>query len=201
MWKPPARRDYHPKANDPGQPIAWIRHEPGHHTRLPGSWNEPLPADAEWIPARDIERTGTIWSAGPRARTVWVKPDDSDDMVVVCAQTEHEQRWDRTAVKELPSYPADWQRDTIRRCDHLNASDGLFREYKIERLWHGSTQELLVAYHCDPNCAAIEHRTGMTGYLTPTVGEVTRSLLNGAHRTDLCKTCIWLNPEPQEAAA
>jgi hypothetical protein len=50
-WKPPGRRAYQPGEYDAGQIIVWT--EDG------------------------AERIGTIWSAGPDPRTVWVSPDDA----------------------------------------------------------------------------------------------------------------------------
>lgn len=210
-WRPPARRDYNPKPADPGQRITWTRHEPGHWTKLPDTWGGRMPDDSDYVQPRNIERTGTIWSDGPRARTVWVQPDDAGhgDMVLVEYRTAHDVEARRYYNDDAPvsecrnERDRDWQRATIRRCDHLNASAGLFRELKAEQRWGDyKPHDYVVAYHCDPACPAIKYRTEPTGNYAPPIGDTIRKMLAGQSDSNLCATCVWLNPDqPAEAAA
>lgn len=169
--KAPARREYMPKPAGPGQRISW--------TRTAGY-------------ASTEERTGEIWSAGPLPSSVWVQPDDSPAgdmaMVMVRSMTEH------------PAYPASWQHDTLRRCEHLRLSKGMFAEYETVpvRTWGYSsgtkTEERIVAYHCDRDCLEISHETRDCNGWEPTVGYVIRMLLDASARgrSDLCRRCVYL---------
>lgn len=194
MWTPPARRAYSPKAHDPGQRISWTLATPAHWSHPPQGWNEPMPADSEWVKASETIRYGTIWSAGPRGiRSVWVQPDDAEpgDMVLVHTGT----------LIEQSHYDTAWQRRIVRVCDNLNASAGLFRELKAERRWGDyKPQDYLVAYHCDGLCPAIRHRTDDVGHLVPSTGDTIRGLLSGKQDTSLCATCIWLDPDARTEA-
>jgi hypothetical protein len=168
--KAPARRAYVPRPTDPGQRVSW--------TRTVGY-------------ATNQTRTGTIWSAGALPSSVWVQPDDSPsgDMALVMLRS----------MTEHASYPATWQHDTIRRCEHLRQSKGMFAEYRTElaRSWgYGPAreEEHVVAFHCDRDCIEVRHETRDCTDWEPSTGYVIRMLLDASARgrSDLCRRCVYL---------
>jgi hypothetical protein len=121
-----------------------------------------------------------------------VQPDDAPagDMVLVMLRhlTEH------------PAYPATWQHDTIRRCEHLRQSKGMFAEYESvpARSWGYSsgskTEERIVAYHADRDCLELRHETRDCTEWEPSIGSTIRMLLDATARgrSDLCRRCVYL---------
>jgi hypothetical protein len=168
--KAPTQRAYVPKPTDPGQRVSW--------TRTVGY-------------ATTQTRTGTIWSAGALPSSVWVQPDDSPagDMALVML----------LSMAEHPSYPATWQHDTVKRCEHLRQSKGMSVEYRTElaRSWgYGPAreEEHVVAYHADRDCLEIRDETRDCREWEPTVSYVIRMLLDATARgrSDLCRRCVYL---------
>jgi hypothetical protein len=172
--KAPAQRAYTPKATDPGQPITWTRSVDYTST---------------------VTRTGTVWSVGALPSSVWVQPDDAPSgamaLVMLRSMTEH------------ASYPVTWQRDTVRRCEHLRRSKGMFAEYVTRTRYEYGRGNVeyrdTVAYHCDRDCQEINHETRDCWDWEPSVGSTIRMLLDATARgrSDLCRRCVYLS-EPAE---
>jgi hypothetical protein len=148
--------------------------------------------------ARTETRTGEIWSPGPLPGSVWAGPDSAPrgDMALVMLRN----------LTEHPGYPPSWQHDTVRRCEHLRRSEGIFAEYRLEsRYDYGRGRHEVphvVAYHRDQECPEIRHATRDCHDWEPTIGSVIRMMLDAAARgrSDLCRRCVYLS-EPAAAAS
>lgn len=172
--KPPAQRDYAPNPADPGQRVTW--------TRSVGY-------------ATTETRTGTIWSAGPLPMSVWAQPDGAEHgamaMVMLRSMTEH------------PSYPVTWQRDTVRRCEHLRRSKGMVAEYVTRSRYEYGKGNVeyrdTVAYHSSRDCLEIRHETRDCWDWEPTIASTIRMLLDATARgrSDLCRRCVYLTEAGQ----
>jgi hypothetical protein len=168
------RREYRPKPFDPGQRITW----------------------SQSVPPECRDRAGTIWSDGPLPKSVWAQPNDAPagDMALVMLRT----------MTEHPAYPPSWQHDTIRRCEHLRASGGIFAEFRTEtRNTYGkgnADYPYTVAYHCDRDCPEIRYETRECDDFEPRTGDVIRLLLSAEARgrSDLCRRCIYLTEPGQD---
>jgi hypothetical protein len=195
------RREYRPKPFDPGQPITWTRTTGGHWTEPPSPVN--IYGQREhgiWVPPETVERTGTIWSAGPVPSSLWVVPDDAaGTAVAVHLGTKRE-----PGPHELSFWPVTWQHDALRRAEHVRACGSIYaavddvREVTGYRGRPARTEETLT-YHADPSCpdaAGKDRRPGMDGYLGYTVDTVV-DILTGrgspASPPPFCQRCIYLS--------
>lgn len=191
MWKAPPRREYKPKSDSPGQRFSWTR-------TTGGCWS-----GGHFEPSASQTREGTIWSAGPEANSLWVVPDDApgDAVAVKLPSAKYAAKGHQPA--EMPGYCPTWQRDTLRRVEHLRASDGVFAEFETRtRYVYGKGQveyEDTGAYHCDRECPEIKGQTRACWGFEPSVGSLTRMLLDASARgrSDLCRRCVYLS-EPAE---
>ena len=167
--RPPSQREYAPKSTDPGQRISW--------TRSVGY-------------AATETRTGTIWSAGALPSSVWAHADDSPagEMVLVTLRN----------MLEQSAYPPSWQRDTVRRCEHLRQAGPVFAEQRTRQVYEYGRGNVdrhdTIAYHCDPGCPEIRHDVRPCYDWEPTTGYVIRTLLDASARgrSDWCRACIYL---------
>lgn len=200
----PAQRAWSPKAADPGQPITWTRHQDGRRVRRdPSAPLGSMSGDYIWQPGTSEAMSGIVWSAGPEASSVWVKLADGAMVALKLPGTARAAAGE--LPREMPAYCATWQRDTLRRCEHLSRSAGIFAEVRTEvRHEYGrgnSEHEHTVAYHCDRVCPAISHGTRELYDWEPRVSGIVRVLLDASARgrSDLCRACIYL-AEPEAAA-
>jgi hypothetical protein len=167
--KPPPQRTYVPKPADPGQRVTWSR-TIGYATTE--------------------TRTGTIWSAGALPSSVWAQPDDAAagdmSLVMLRSMTEH------------PAYPVTWQRDTVRRCEHLRSSKGMLAEFITRTRYEYGKGNVeyrdTVAFHADRDCIEIRHETRDPYDWEPSIGSTIRMLLEATARgrSDLCRRCVYL---------
>jgi hypothetical protein len=195
MWKAPKARDYQPKATDAGQVITWTREHPGHWTVAGASWGDPR--GGEWVAASTETMAGVIWSAGPQARSLWARCDDGTMAALKLAAG--------GGAFELAKYSATWQRDTIRRCEHLARSRGIVAEVRTtSRYEYGKgnvEREDVTGYHSDRDCPDIRHELRPACDWEMSVGSLTRMLLDTTAfgYPGLCQRCIYLIKPDAEA--
>ena len=167
--KPPSQRAWTPQATDPGQRITWTRSVSYATTET---------------------RTGTIWSAGALPSSVWVQPDDAEHGAMALVTLRN--------MLEQSAYPVSWQRDTVKRCEHLRQARPVFAEQATRMVYEYGKGQVprhgTVAYHCDPDCPEIKHDVRACWDWEPTTGYVIRTLLDASARgrSDWCRTCIYL---------
>jgi len=194
MWRAPSRRDYRPKPLDPGQTITWTK-------EIPGRWTGPTWGQGTWIPGKVVTRTGTIWADGPLPSSVWVQADDVNETVAVKMPTPKMVQRGHVPA-EMPSYGPTWQRDALRRANHVAALGAVFAVVNEvrESYRHGyrrGTEETML-WHCDrecPDAAGKEPRPDHLGY-----GYTVKTVIDGLiGRTQpqsdgaWCRRCIWLD--------
>jgi hypothetical protein len=162
-----------------------------------------MSGDYVWQPGTSEAMSGIVWSAGPEASSVWVKLADGAMVALKLPGTARAAAGE--LPREMPAYCATWQRDTLRRCEHLSRSAGIFAEVRTEvRYEYGRGNvghERTVAYHCDRECPEISHETRELHDWEPRVSGIVRMLLDASARgrSDLCRACIYL-AEPEAAA-
>lgn len=161
----------------------------------------PLGAAVEFqrqvAPGESVTATGTVWSAGPLPRSVWLATQAGDAVLVQAGKYR--------PTEEVTRYPPRWQRDTIRRCDNLLRAGRVFalvdKQDGPDREW------TWVSWHADPNCPSTAGKkpdTDLDGRpRTESAYWVIDQLLNpgrtyGSGR--MCCTCIWLDPGAQIGA-
>lgn len=163
-WKPPPPKAYEPKPLDPGQPVKWTHHVPGHWERPDGTpATDPVTGGitGQWVEGVTRIRTGTIWSAGPASASTswWAVPDDDPAEPVVIRR--HGKGFD-FKLSEGDLYQADgwgagW-RDGIRRAENVRkrgiypvVQDVIKSGYSS---WSGGRRpdEKIIRWHADPDC-------------------------------------------------
>lgn len=148
--------------------------------------------------------SGTVWSAGPVPSSVWVQCPDGAMVALKLPSGERAAAGEQSM--EMHDYAETWQRDTIKRCEHLSRSRGIFAEYTTETHWRvaGADHYRTLAYHCDRDCPEISHETRPAYDWEPSVASIIRMLLDATARgrSDLCRRCIHLSePGVTETAA
>jgi IclR helix-turn-helix domain len=194
MWKAPSRRQYNPKPLDPGQAITWTK-------EIPGRWTGESWGQGDWIPGQTVNRTGVIWSDGPLPSSVWVHADDVNETVAVKIPTPRMvQRGHGPA--EMPSYGPTWQRDALRRANHVAACGTVYavvnETREVYRHGYRRSNEEIMLWHTDPACpdaAGKEPRPDHLGY-----GYTVKTVIDGLiGRTQpqsdgaWCRRCIWMD--------
>jgi hypothetical protein len=200
MWKPPARREYRPKAMDPGQPVTWI-------VKVDGRWTIPAHMDGdvyhgpsgEYIEPCSYTRTGTVWSVATSASCWWVTPDDDPASPVIVRRHGKKFSLDCREGELYQTREHEGWRENIRRAENVRRR-GVYavvnREYE-SRSWTGrGTPWKDIAWHADPQCPAAE---GSPEWDVHTAVDVLTGRVNRQVPSSFCKTCIMLEAGAEPA--
>lgn len=206
MWKPPARREYSAKPNDPGQRVTWSREISGH-------WTGHAWGDGSWVAGHTLTRTGIIWSDGPFPRSSWVQPDDAPagDMALIRYSTPRQARW-HGSITETHSFPPSWQHDAIRRAESVRRHGSVYAVVDEVRAVHAGrwlpqgAGEVL-GWHADPQCPEAagkerKHFAGHAPYGLHAVIDILTGRTEQRSSVPFCRRCIYLDqPAPAESLA
>ena len=169
------QRAFSPKPRDPGQGVTWTR--------------------------ENVTRTGEIWADGPLPRSVWVRPDDDQSVIVgvIFPTPLRASRGDQPAQL----YPDWWAGRTTARVENVRRHGTPYpvierTEAHYDYRYGAQRTRNVLSWHVDPECrrAAGKEREDTAGIWPVWTERDVIDIVTGvrdATGTKTCGACIFLD--------